>query len=164
MPPARVRQNGLSPSRVVEHACHQAREPDITQIWGLFDHDGRNEIDQICLRQKPDRVSGPLPPIVRAMVAAALPGFHTRRPAWQNELIIDNLRNAHQVFARYGRPNKRIDQPRFVALMEGDGICNAVHRARRLSRHFTRETPSQRDPWTEVYLLIEALGVVAPPS
>lgn len=140
MLPPRVRQNGLMPSRVLEHACRLADEPDIRQIWGLFDHDGRNDIDQVCLRAKPDRVH----------LALSLP--------------IDKLRNAHPVFADYGRRKKRIDKPHFDALMEGDGIRNAVHRARRLSRHFGHETPSQRDPSTEVYRLIEALGVVPPTS
>ncbi|HSL06705.1 MAG TPA: RloB family protein [Pseudonocardiaceae bacterium] len=165
MPPARVRRNGLSPSRVVDHACHQAHEPDITQIWGLFDHDGRTEIDQICLRQKPDRVRVALShPSFELWLLLHFQDFTPAAQHGKNELIIDKLRNAHQAFANYGRPNKRIDRPRFAALMEDGGIRNAVHRARRLSRHFTRETPSQRDPSTEVYLLIEALGVVAPPS
>jgi hypothetical protein len=158
----RVRQNGLMPFRVLEHACRLADEPDLKQIWGLFDHDGRNEIDQVCLRGKPDRVH----------LALSHPSFelwlllHLReftpgdRQHGKSELIIDKLRNAHPVFADYGRRKKRIDKPHFEALMESNGIRNAVRRARRLSRHFGHETPSQRDPSTEVYRLIEALGIV----
>lgn len=161
-PPPRVQRNGLSPFRVVEHSCRQAHEQDIDQIWGLFDHDGRNDIDQVCLRGKPDRVNLVLShPSFELWLLLHLREFTPGdRQYGKNGLIIDKLRGAHQAFADYGKRGKRIDTPRFAALTEGDGIRNAVRRARSLSRHFAREAPSQRDPSTEMYLLIEALGIV----
>ncbi len=165
MPPPHVRRNGLSPSDVVEHLCRQAYEPAIKQVWGLFDHDGRTNIDQVCSTAERKKLKvGLSHPSFELWPLLHFQDFTPAAQHGKNELITDKLRNAHQAFANYGRPNKRIDQPRFAALMEGDGIRNAVHRARRLSHHFTHETPSQRDPSTAVYLLIEALGVVAPPS
>lgn len=161
-----TQQNGLTPPRVFEHACRLAAAPEIDQVWGLFDHDGRKDVDQVCLRAKPERVH----------VALSHPSFelwlllHLReftpgdRQHGKSELIIDKLRDAHPAFTNYGKRKKRIGKSHFDALMAGNGISNAVHRARRLSRHFSHETPSQRDPSTEVYRLIEALGIVPPPS
>lgn len=159
-------QNGLKPARVLEHACRLAAEPDIKQVWGLFDHDGRKEIDQVCLSAKPERVH----------LALSHPSFelwlllHLReftpgdRQDGKSDPIIKKLRFAHPAFADYAKRTKRIGKSHFDALMEDDGICNAVRRARRLARYFDHETPSQRDPSTEVYRLIEALGIVQPPS
>ncbi|MGH3886543.1 MAG: RloB family protein [Pseudonocardiaceae bacterium] len=118
---------------------------------GLFDHDERNNIDQVCATAERRKVKvGLFHPSFELWLLLHFQDFTPAAQHGKSELIIDKLRNSHQAFANYGRPNKRIDQPRFAALMEGDGIRNAVHRARRLSRHFTRETPSQRDPSTEV--------------
>ncbi|MDQ2883199.1 MAG: RloB family protein [Actinomycetota bacterium] len=162
----RTQQNGLKPSDVLEHACHLAAQPDIKQIWGLFDHDERPDIDQVCLRAKPGRVHLALShPSFEMWLLLHLREFTPgHRQDGKSGPIIDKLRSAHPSFADYGKRRKRIDKSHFDALMEGDGIRKAVHRARCLSRHFARETPSQRDPSTEVYRLIEALGIVPPPS
>jgi len=160
LPPA-VRRNGLTPTRVVEHACRLADEPAIKQVWGLFDHDGRKDIDQTCLREKPDRVRVALShPSFELWLLLHFQDFPPVAQHGRNDAIIEKLRAAHQAFADYGKRDKRIGAPRFAALMEGDGIRNAVRRSRSLSRHFACETPSQRDPSTEMYLLIEALGIV----
>jgi hypothetical protein len=104
-PPPRVQRNGLSPSRVVEHSCRRAREQDIDQVWGLFDHDGRNEIDQVCLREKPSRVSLVLShPSFELWLLLHLREFTPGdRQYGRNGLIIDKLRGAHQAFADYGK-------------------------------------------------------------
>ncbi len=47
-PPLAIRRNGLLPSRVVQ-ACSGAAS-DVDEVWGLFDHDGRSDIDQVCAR------------------------------------------------------------------------------------------------------------------
>lgn len=161
MPQSAVRRNGLTPSRVVEHARRLSDEPAIKQVWGLFDHDGRGDIDQICLREKPDRVNLVLShPSFELWLLLHLREFTPGdRQYGRNGLIIDKLRSAHQAFADYGKHGKRIDAARFAALTECNGVHNAVRRARSLSRHVARETPSQRDPSTEMYLLIEALGI-----
>lgn len=165
IPPPRVQKNGLMPSRVVEEACRVVDEPAIDQIWGLFDHDGRKDIDNICLRQRPARVKVALShPSFELWLLLHFQEFTPVAQCGGNDAIIEKLRAAHRAFADYGKRNKRISVARFAALEEGDGIRRAVSRARSLSRHFTHETPSRRDPSTDVHLLIEALGVVAPPS
>ena len=83
---------------------------------------------------------------------------HDGRP--DNVVIMERLRAAHPAFAHYRDGDKRIDARRFEALHEDDNIRGAVDRARRLSTNFTHETPSYRDPSTDVYLLIERLGIV----
>lgn len=167
MPPHHIRRNGLLPSDVVEHACGVPDEPAIKQVWGLFDHDGRDNIDQVCSTAKRERVEVALShPSFELWLLLHFQDFTPAAQKGENKQIIEKLRDAHPAFADYEKPSKRIDQSRFAALMEGDGsrIRNAVHRARRLAQHFGRETPSQRDPSTEVYRLIEALGIVSPPS
>jgi len=49
-PPSRaIQRNGLPPRRVVEEAVRiMAQEPDIHQVWALFDHDDRSDIPQTC--------------------------------------------------------------------------------------------------------------------
>jgi hypothetical protein len=42
-------RRGLSPAQVIDKACDAAGEPGVS-IWGLFDHDGRPDIDQACAR------------------------------------------------------------------------------------------------------------------
>ena len=108
MPSLRTRHNGLIPSRVLEHARRLAAEPDIKQVWGLFDHDGRNDIDQVCLCAKPKLVH----------LALSHPSFelwlllHLRefapgdRQHGNSDLIIDKLRRAHPAFADYGKRKK----------------------------------------------------------
>lgn len=161
-PPLHVQRNGLSPSLVAEHCCLQSQNGDIDQIWGLFDHDGRPDIDKVCLRAKPDRVNLVLShPSFELWLLLHLRDFTPGdRQDGDSDHVTNKLRAAHRAFADYRKGSKRIDTPRFAALTGDNGIHNAVRRARYLSRHFGRETPSQRDPSTEVYLLIEALGIV----
>jgi hypothetical protein len=59
--------------------------------------------------------------------------------------------------------SKRIDARRFEALRADDGIRKASGRARRMSANFTYQTPSHRDPSSDVYLLIERLGIAHSP-
>jgi hypothetical protein len=165
MPLHHVRRNGLSPYDVVEHACGLADDPAIKQVWGLFDHDGRDYIDQVYSTAKRARIEVALShPSFELWLLLHFQDFTPAAQNGESKEIVNKLRGAHPAFADYEKPTKRIDQSRFAALMEGDGIRNAVCRARRLAQYFNHETPSQRDPSTEVYRLIEALGIVQPPS
>ncbi|MGH4014458.1 MAG: RloB family protein [Pseudonocardiaceae bacterium] len=51
-----TQRDGLPPSCVVDEACHGLAEPGIDEVWGLFDHDGRMDIDQVCSRAKREQV------------------------------------------------------------------------------------------------------------
>jgi hypothetical protein len=77
-----------------------------------------------------------------------------------NKVVLERLRAAHPAFADYREGSKRINLRRFEALREDDRILKAADRARRLSNQFTNQTPSNRDPSTGVYLLIERLRIV----
>ena len=76
---------------------------------------------------------------------------------------MDRLRAAHPAFSDYGEGNKRIDARRFDVLNKDDRTRKAVERAKRLSVQFAHRAPSKRDPSTDVYRLIERLGIVRQP-
>lgn len=160
MPPPSVRRNGLTPSAVVEHATSVSKPGDVDQVWALFDHDGRTNIDRVCRQGQPDRVNLALShPAFELWLLLHFQDFAPVRQNGRNQLIIDKLRAAHPAFTDYGRREKRISDQRFSALVENDGIGNAVRRARALSRDLSGQAPSNRDPSTDVHLLMEALGI-----
>lgn len=187
-PPSRaIQRNGLPPRRVVEEAVRiMAQEPDIHQVWALFDHDGRSDISRTCAEARRKGVQAVLShPAIELWL---LLHFRNQLPAAQagcNDLIITRLRQTHAAFANYDhrdgrtntRGNKRIDVRRFEALCESDGIVEAVKQSRILvdrcpsgcgcsarTGHTTSCSPDNRDPSTDVYLLIQSLGVVPPPQ
>ena len=156
-------RHGLSPSRVVDEADRVVGEPAI-EVWGLFDHDGRPDIDQVCARAKRQRVRVALShPSFELWLLLHFQDFSPAAQDGSNNVIMERLRAAHPAFADYRDGNKRIDARRFEALREDDKIRRAVDRARRLSSRFTHQTPSNRDPSTDVYLLVERLGIVRRP-
>lgn len=156
-------RRGLSPSQVVEEAARVVEEPGI-EVWGLFDHDGRPDIDEVCARARRLRVNVALShPAFELWLLLHFRDFSPAAQDGSNNVIMERLRTAHPAFADYRDGNKRIDARRFQALREDNNIHTAVDRARRLSSHFTYQTPSNRDPSTDVYLLIESLGIVGRP-
>lgn len=79
MPPRSTQHDGLSPSQVVEDAARAADDVDIYEAWGLFDHDGRPDIDQVCASALRQRVRVALAPsLVRVVAAFALSGLLAR--------------------------------------------------------------------------------------
>ena len=156
-------RRGLSPSQVVDDAARVVGESGV-EVWGLFDHDGRPDIDQVCARAKRLRVKVALShPSFELWLLLHFQDFSPAAQGGSNNVIMERLRAAHPAFAYYRDGNKRIDARRFQALCEDDNIRRAVDRARRLSSHFTYQTPSNRDPSTDVHLLIESLGIVRRP-
>jgi len=148
----------------VEEASRQLGDPDIHQVWALFDHDGRTGIDQVCSQATRQRIQAALShPAFELWLLLHFQDFTPAAQNGHNDLIIDKLRRAHSAFTNYGRDNKRIDTPRFGALCEGEGIQAAVRRARALAQNFPQSAPSGRDPSTDVYRLIESLGIVPRP-
>jgi hypothetical protein len=155
-------RRGLSPSQVVEEAADAVEEQGI-QIWGLFDHDGRPDIDQVCARARRLGINAALShPSFELWLLLHFQDFATAQSG-SNNVIMDRLRAAHPAFSDYGEGNKRIDARRFDVLNEDDRIRKAVERAKRLSVQFAHQTPSKRDPSTDVYRLIERLGIVQQP-
>lgn len=156
-------RRGLSPSRVVDETDRVVGETGI-EVWALFDHDGRPDIDQVCARANRRHVRVALShPSFELWLLLHFQDFSTAAQGGSNDVIMERLRAVHPAFADYREGNKRIDARRFDALREDDNIRRAVDRARRLSDHFTYQTPANRDPSTDVHLLIERLGIVRRP-
>ncbi len=173
-----TQRNGLHPRRVVEEAVQIVAELNIDQVWGLFDHDGRSDVPQVCAEARRRGVNVALSH--PAFELWLLLHFPNRIPAAQdgrNKSLIDNLRRADLAFADYAHRDKRIDDRRFLALYAEDGIADAVKQSRALvdrcpsgcgcsarSGHASSCEPDKRDPSTDVYLLIQSLGIVPCPS
>jgi hypothetical protein len=184
MPNAATRRNGLPPRRVVEEAARVVADPDIGEVWALFDHDRRPDIPRVCTEARREGVWTALSH--PAFELWLLLHFRHQLPGAQggdNDGIIAKLRQAHPDFADYDARRgptgggKRINDRRFDALCEGDGIAEAVRQSRMLvdrcpsgcgcsarSGHATSCNPDDRDPSTDVYLLIQSLGIVPPPQ
>ena len=161
-PAASVQRNGLQPSRVVTEAAVVLGDSDINEVWGLFDHDRRPDIDQVCARARRLDIKVALShPAFELWLLLHFQDFSPAKQDGSNTVVMEKLRNAHPAFADYRDGNKRINLERFEALNEDERIRKAVTRARSLSDSFTRETPSNRDPSTDVYLLIQNLGIVS---
>jgi RloB-like protein len=156
-------RHGLSPSRVVDEAGRAIGEPGV-EAWALFDHDGRPNIDQVCARASRQRIKVALShPSFELWLLLHFQDFAPAAQGGSNNVIMERLRAAHPAFANYRDGNKRIDARRFDALNESGNIRRAVERSRRLASDFIHETASNRDPATDVHLLIERLGIVRRP-
>jgi hypothetical protein len=152
----------LSPAQVIDEARSAIVEPSV-EVWGLFDHDGRRDIDQVCARARRDGINVALShPSFELWLLLHFQDFPQAAQSGSNRVIMEKLRTAHSAFANYRDGDKRIDLRRFEALAEDDGIRRAVERAQRLSASFTNQTPSSRDPSTELSVLIQRLGIVRP--
>lgn len=156
-----TQRRGLEPSEVVAVASRHFDDPDIKEIWALFDHDGRTNIDQVWAQAARQNIRVALShPSFELWLLLHFQDFSPAAQNGRNGVIIDKLRDANPAFADYGRDNKGIDAQRFEALCENDGIQRAVRRARVLLRDFPNSAPSGRDPSTGVHDLIESLGIV----
>lgn len=150
---------GLSPSQVIDDASEVAGEPGV-EVWGLFDHDGRQDIDQVCSRARREGVNVALSnPAFELWLLLHFQDFAPAAQSGSNIVIMEKLRAAHPAFSEYRDGDKRINERRFEALRQDDGIRRAVERSRRLARGFTTETPSNQDPSTGLHALIERLGI-----
>lgn len=130
-------------------------------MWALFDHDGRTDIDAACAQALRSQVT----PILShpAFELWLLLHFQDFSPAAQdgsNQVIIEKLRSASKEFASYGQSGKRLGIRQFAALSANDGIAAAVERARRLAVACEGHAPDKRDPSTDIFLVVEALGIV----
>jgi hypothetical protein len=185
LPSQAIQRNGLPPRRAVEEAVRiMAQEPDIHQVWALFDHDDRSDIPQTCAEAHRKDVQTALShPAFELWLLLHFPNQLPATQSGRNGGIITKLRQTHAAFANYGRRDgrtntrgsKRIDVHRFEALCESDGIVEAVKQSRILvdrcpsgcgcsarTGHATSCSPDNRDPSTDVYLLIQSLGIVPP--
>lgn len=122
--------HGLSPSHAVDEACRVVGEQPGLDVWALFDHDGRPDIDQVCARARRQRVTAALShPSFELWLLLHFQDFAPAAQNGLNRVIMERLRAAHPAFAGYGEGSKRIDVRRFEALHEGDNIRRAVDRA-----------------------------------
>jgi|SRR5215470_14238714 len=183
IPNPATRRNGLQPGLVVEEAARVADDPDIDEAWAPFDHDCRPDIPRVCTeaRRKGVRIALSHP----AFELWLLLHFRDQLPGAQgghNNEIIARLRRIHLAFADYDARRgpagggKRINDRRFEALYQDNGITEAVRQSRMLidqclndrdctarNGHAPSCDPADRDPSTDVYLLIHSLGIVPAP-
>ena len=151
---------GLSASQVIDEADRVADEPGV-EVWGLFDHDGRSDIDQVCARARRRGINVALShPAFELWLLLHFKDFPPAAQSGSNRVIMEKLRAADPAFADYRDGKKRINERRFEALRQNDGIRKAVERSRRLANAYTYQTPDNQDPSTGMHLLIEDLGIV----
>ncbi|MBE7159376.1 MAG: RloB domain-containing protein [Rhodospirillales bacterium] len=161
VPTRSVIKNGLSPSQVIDEAATVIGEPDISEVWGLFDHDRRTTIDRDCAAASRHNVSVALShPAFELWLLLHFQDFSPARQDGSSVEVIRKLRSAHPAFVNYSADNKGISLNRFEALVDNEGIVKAVQRAKRLAAEFVGVPPGNRDPSTGVHSLIEALGIV----
>ena len=162
-----AQRRGLSASRVVDEAIRAHGDPEAgsVQVWALFDHDGRRDIDEVVARARRANIDVALShPSFELWLLMHFQDFPLAAQSGSNRVIMEKLRAADPAFASYKEGDKRIDMRRFSALCDGDGIRRAVEGARRLSMALAGEAPSRQDPSTGVGRLLENLGIVRSPQ
>jgi RloB-like protein len=183
--PARhIRKNGMTPTEVAKHALAVATSTEdrrldsasaaistVSQVWALFDRDDHPRIPEALAR---------LAMHERIQVAFSHPSFDlwlllhftavSDPQGGLSELVHSRLRSCPG-FDRFGRHDKRITQGRAAELMRPDRIAAAVRNAKTLVRscptgscsasdgHADHCDPLRRDPSTDVWRLIECLGI-----
>jgi RloB-like protein len=175
--PAKQR-NGLPPRRAVDEAASKVGQLGIDQVWALFDRDSWPDVPQACADARRLGVHAALShPAFELWLLLHFPDKIPAAQAGRNDDVVDKLRRASLAFADYARRSKRVDERRFEALRDADGIREAVKQARTLvdrcpsgcgcsarSGHTSSCGPNSRDPSTDVYLLIHSLGIIPNPS
>lgn len=150
----------LTPAQVVDQARVGLAEPGVSEVWGIFDHDRRPDVDRVCARANRAGIRVALShPSFELWLLLHFQEFSAAAQGGSNRIVLEKLRAAHPAFADYGDRNKRITSDRFLALAEDDRIMTAVKRSRRLSMAVSRETPDKQDPSTGLHLLLESLGI-----
>lgn len=102
MPNPATRRNGLPPGRIVEEARRVADDPDVDEVWALFDHDRRRDIPRVCAEARREGVRTALSH--PAFELWLLLHFRDQLPGAQggyNDGITAKLRRVHPAFADY---------------------------------------------------------------
>jgi hypothetical protein len=183
-PAFHIRRNGLTPIQVADHALTVAvgtedgrsrsasgsRSP-IREVWALFDRDQHPRIPEAFAK---------LAGRDRIRVAFSNPSFDlwlllhftavSDAQGRSSDQILARLRN-YPSFAGFGSHEKRITNARASELMKPDRIATAVRNAKALVEHCPTGccsaltghaincNPLRRDPSTDVWRLIECLGI-----
>lgn len=183
-PAAHIRRNGLTPIKVARHALAVADEMGgerrapasgppsaISEIWALFDRDQHPRIPEAMAL---------LAGYESIHVAFSHPSFDlwlllhftavSDAQGGSSEQVHSRLRN-YPSFSGFGSHDKRITDARATELMRPNRIATAVRNAKALvghcsagycsvlAGHAAHCDPLQRDPSTEVWRLIECLGI-----
>ena len=183
-PAPQMRKNGLTPIKVADRALAVAAEigtdrrgsasssaSPIKEIWALFDRDQHPKIPEAFAK---------LAGHERIRVAFSHPSFDlwlllhftavSDTQGGSSEQVHSRLRT-HPGFAGFGSREKRITEARAAELMRPDRITAAVRNAKALVKdcpagccsvpdgHAVHCDPLKRDPSTDVWRLIESLGI-----
>lgn len=171
-PSQRERRNGLKPRRAVERALRAAQEEQVDEVWALFDRDQHLQIPEAF-----EAVQGN----AKVRIAFSNPSFDLwlllhfsstmPRTRGSSDWVHERLGSCPQ-FDGFGDRDKHITNDRAVVL--ASNLRVAVRNARALvdacpagacsarRGHAASCRPLDRDPSTDVYLLIESLGIVPP--
>lgn len=183
-PALHIRRNGLTPIEVADHALSVAADTGtrrrgaasgsaspISEIWALFDRDQHHGIPAAFAR---------LAGHERIHVAFSHPSFDlwlllhftavSDGQEGSSEQVHARLRNCPG-FDTFASREKRITQPRATELMRPERIAAAMRNAKALvghcpagccsaqTGHATHCDPLRRDPSTDVWRLIQCLGI-----
>jgi len=183
-PAFHIRRNGLTPIEVADHALTVAvsmqdglsgstssPSSPIKEIWALFDRDQHPRIPEAIAK---------LAGRDRIRVAFSHPSFDlwlllhftavSDAQGGSSEQVHARLRN-YPTFAGFGSRDKRITATRATELMKPEQIATALRNAQALVKHCPTGccsalaghaahcNPLGRDPSTDVWRLIECLGV-----
>ncbi len=184
IPAFHIRRNGLTPIEVADHALTVAvgtgdgrsgsgsgPPSPIREIWALFDRDQHPRIPEAFAK---------LAGRDRIRVAFSHPSFDlwlllhftavSDAQGGSNEQVHARLRN-YPGFTGFGSHDKRITDARATELMKPDRIATAVRNAKAMVEHCPTGScsaptghaahcnPLRRDPSTDVWRLIECLGI-----
>jgi len=168
-PPRHVRRNGLTPRQVVSHAL-SAAEKEVDAIWALFDRDQHMEIPAAFndARGTPKVHIGFSNPSFDLWL---LFHFQPYGPTTGGSSAdVHGKLGSCPAFAGFGKRDKHITEARARVLADrvGDAVKNARAQVDTCSTgacsakhgHASSCSPLDRDPSTDVYLLIESLRLV----
>lgn len=183
-PALHIRRNGLKPLEVANHALTVAASMGndrggsasssasaISEIWALFDRDQHHGIPEAF-----DKLTGH----ERIRIAFSHPSFDlwlllhfagvSDPQDGSSEQVHARLRKCAG-FAGFGSHDKRIDRARAAQLMKPDRVGAAVRNAKAMVKHCPAGCcsvqdghadhcdPLKRDPSTDMWHLIESLGI-----
>ena len=184
-PGAHIRKNGLTPIEVADHALTVAAETGsqpggsasglsspIREIWALFDRDQHPRIPEamaLLAGHKSIHVAFSHPSFDLWLLLHFIAVSDAQ--GGSSDQVHSRLRN-YPGFYRFGSHDKRITDAGATELMKPGRIATAVRNAKALvgrcpagcccspaNGHAARCDPLKRDPSTDVWRLIECLGI-----
>jgi hypothetical protein len=158
---------------VEDHDKDETADPALRpQLWAMFDHDTHVQIrEAFSLAEREGLKIAFSHPSFDLWLLLHFSDFQSSQSG-SSTIVVEKLRGADPVFARYATRSgeKKLDEPRINALRGNHS--QAAKRAQRLSDdcrtgvcsrragHASHCQPASRDPSTDVWRLLAALGIL----